>query len=442
MNIVEKLHQGENRKLEFKREFPAKSNLLKTIVAFANGAGGELILGVSDDDRKIIGINEPLLLEEKISSLIYDSIYPAISPYISILNVQGSELLIVRILPGSNKPYYIKSMGIEKGVYVRIGSTNRRATPEIIDELRRQARGIAFTAEMDLTKNASDLEEKSLSVFLKSIGQSSCTKDTLLKWKILQKNNGDYFPTVAGLVLFGKNELADYDFAGIRLTRFQGVTLTNISETKEYSVPIIPEIDTICRHTADFLQKESYLEGARRLERTIIPSYAIREAIVNAVVHRDYSMSGSSIKINVFDDRLEIISPGTLFGNLDISDIGTGLSECRNRSIVRIFRKLNLMEELGTGIARIYTLYKERQLKPPSFLEQGQFFKAILPQEKEYQSNLDRIYDIIKKTPGTSASHIAGQMGLHHNTILKYLNQLIAHGKIRKIGSGRRILYQ
>ena len=95
----------------------------------------------------------------------------------------------------------------------------------------------------------------------------------------------------------------------------------------------------------------------------------------------DYGLTGSSIKINVFDDRMEAISPGILYGNLDISDVGAGLSECRNRSILRIFRRLNLMEELGTGIARIFELYEDRNLKLPVFAEQGQFFKAVLPQE-------------------------------------------------------------
>ena len=312
----------------------------------------------------------------------------------------------------------------------------------MIAELRRQSRGITFETEMDITKNVTDLEEQSLSLFFESIGEPVYINDTLSKWRILQKNNGDYFPTVAGLVLFGKSELFDYDFAGIRLTRFQGTTLTNISETREYSIPIISKIDELCRHVVDFLQKESYLEGIRRLERTIIPFYAVREVIVNAIVHRDYSIRGSSIKINVFDDRLEVISPGILFGNLDISDIGTGLSECRNRSIARIFRKLNLMEELGTGIARIYDLYEEKRLKKPAFWEQGQFFKAILPQEREYQNNVDRIYDIIKRSTGISASDIAKQMKLHHNTILRYLNQLIADGRIKKTGSGKKIIYK
>lgn len=121
---------------------------------------------------------------------------------------------------------------------------------------------------------------------------------------------------------------------------------------------------------------------------------------------------------------------------------GTGLSECRNRSIARIFRKLNLMEELGTGIARIYDLYEEKRLKKPAFLEQGQFFKAILSQEREYQNNLDRIYNIIKRSTGISASDIAKKMKLHHNTILRYINQLIADGRIKKTGSGKNIIYK
>jgi len=183
---VPKLHQPENRKLEFKREFPARSNLLKTIVAFANGAGGELILGISDDDRKITGIDEPLLLEERISNLIYDAIRPSVSPYISILNVQGKEILIVQILAGNNKPYCIKSLGIEKGVYVRIGSTNRQATPDMIAELRRQSRGITFETEMDITKNVDriyDIIKRSTGISASDIAkQMKLHHNTILRY--------------------------------------------------------------------------------------------------------------------------------------------------------------------------------------------------------------------------------------------------------------------
>jgi len=382
MNIHEKLRQPESRKLEFKREIPAKlTDLMKTIAAFANGAGGELIIGVSDKDRTITGVSDPLMLEERIANAVHDSIEPMISPYISVLNVQGKELLIIRILPGSSKPCFIKSMGLEKGVYIRIGSTNRIASPQICEELRRQSLGIAFETEMDITKSADDLDADSIADFFHHIGHKAPKRESLVKWSLLKKNNGDYFPTVAGLVLFG-SDIPDYDFAGIRITRFMGNTMSNIGETREYSVPILPKTEDICRHTAFFLRKESYLEGIRRLERTIIPFYAVREVIVNAVVHRDYGMRGSGIKINVFDNRMEVVSPGILHGNLDIADLGTGLSECRNRIIVRIFRKSGMMEELGTGIVRIYELFAQKSLPTPQFFEQGQFFKAVLHQEK------------------------------------------------------------
>lgn len=274
-------------------------------------------------------------------------------------------------------------MGIEKGVFIRIGSANRMASPEICEELRRQSLGIAFETEMDITKSEDDLDADSITGFFHHIGQESPTHESLAKWSLLKKNNGDYFPTVAGLVLFGKSDIPDYDFAGIRITRFMGNTMSNISETREYSVPILPKMEDMCRDTAYFLRKESYLEGIRRLERTVIPFFAVREVIVNAVVHRDYGIRGSGIKINIFDNRMEVISPGILYGSLDIADLGTGLSECRNRIIVRIFRKSGMMEELGTGIIRIYDLFAQKNLLPPQFFEQGQFFKAVLPQEKD-----------------------------------------------------------
>jgi ATP-dependent DNA helicase RecG len=442
MSFNAKLSQPESRKLEFKRGLPGKSDLLRTIVAFANGAGGELVFGVSDKNREIVGVDDPLALEEKVANVIHDGIQPFISPYISSLSVEGRTVLIVKILPGTNKPYFRKAEGAEKGVYIRLDSTNRRANAEMIAELKRQGRGLAFEMEADYSKQPNDLDETVLTHFFETLGQSGYTEEALIKWKILQRNNGDCFPTVAGLVMFGKEHLLEYDFAGIRLTRYQGITLSNISESKEFRVPIVEKIDVICSDIERFLRKESYLKGARRLEQTVIPPFAVREVVVNAVVHRDYSIQGASVKINVFDDRLEVISPGILFGHMDLADIGTGISECRNRSIVRVFRRLNLMEELGTGIARIYELFREKGLKKPEFMEQGQYFKAILSQEKESNNHQDLLLDLLRRNDNQSASELAKQMNLHHNTVLKHLNQLIAEDKIKKSGSGRKTSYR
>jgi len=110
---------------------------------------------------------------------------------------------------------------------------------------------------------------------------------------------------------------------------------------------------------------------------------------------------------------------------LDISDVGTGLSECRNRSIVRILRRLEVMEELGTGVARIFLLFREKKLKKPSLIEQNQFFKIILPQVREYEERTDRIYDLIKSSQGLKASELAQLLKVHRNTILQDINKLI-----------------
>jgi ATP-dependent DNA helicase RecG len=113
MGMLQKIKQPESRNLEFKEKLPSGKTLLKTIAAFANGAGGELILGISDEDRQIKGVDDPLLLEEQLASTIHDGIYPLVSPYFSVITVAGKMLLSVQVLPGGNKPYYLKSLGPE-----------------------------------------------------------------------------------------------------------------------------------------------------------------------------------------------------------------------------------------------------------------------------------------------------------------------------------------
>ena len=230
MDIYNFLTQPESRKLKFKREFPAKSNLLKTIAAFANGAGGNLIIGVSDKEREIRGVSDPLDLEEKIANLVYDSIKPLVSPYISVHNINGKSILNVQILAGSNKPYFLVKDGPQNGVYIRIGSTNRKAGPDIINEITRQRLGYSFEEEILSSLSYKDLDIQALEKFFSDIGSTRSEFDLLSKWHILKKNNGDYLPTVLSIVLFGKESLNAFDFMNIRLTRFNGLDYADISQ--------------------------------------------------------------------------------------------------------------------------------------------------------------------------------------------------------------------
>ncbi len=140
------LDQPESRRLEFKELFPKGEQLARTAVAFANGAGGRIVFGVKDSPRDIIGVDEGILfdLEERINNCIFDQCAPAIVPEVYLQSVSDKTLLVVEIFPGSNKPFYLKNKGKRNGTYIRIGSTNRKASIEMIEELERQKRKVSF----------------------------------------------------------------------------------------------------------------------------------------------------------------------------------------------------------------------------------------------------------------------------------------------------------
>lgn len=165
MNILEKNQLPESRKLEFKQSLPTGKKVVQTIVSFANGAGGELLIGVADKTREIIGVDDPFALEEQLTSIIHDSIVPPVSPFFSVITVSGKPVLSVQVLAGGNKPYYVKSLGLEKGVFVRIGLSNCIPEPDVIRELQRQSMGRSYSTEIDFQYDLKVLQQKTLKSF-------------------------------------------------------------------------------------------------------------------------------------------------------------------------------------------------------------------------------------------------------------------------------------
>lgn len=171
MNIAEILKQPEGRFLEFKREVSEnKLNILKTVVGFANGAGGWIYIGVNDD-RTVQGINEePFDLEERLSSVFYDSISPIPNVLFQTVAFESKTIFVIRVLPGLNKPYYLKKLGPEDGVFIRIGSINRKADIQVLAELRRQARNLSLDQEMDPSFGCDILNLQNLEKFIELKG--------------------------------------------------------------------------------------------------------------------------------------------------------------------------------------------------------------------------------------------------------------------------------
>jgi ATP-dependent DNA helicase RecG len=191
-----------------------------------------------------------------------------------------------------------------------------------------------------------------------------------------------------------------------------------------------------------YMEKKVEISALRRKEDYDIPLPAIREGILNAICHRDYSVTGSDNKLDIFSDRIEITSPGALPLGITLQDLGEGISEVRNRLIVKIFREAGYVEQLGTGIMRIKEACRTNALPEPRFEETGNFFKATIFRARLTLSpDLEVIYELIKQGIPLGSKEIAGKLNVHQNTALKRLRQLKEKGLIYKQGSGPHVRY-
>lgn len=348
--------QAESRRLEFKETFPKGDQVAQTVVAFANGAGGKIVFGVRNQPREIIGIpdDELFFLEERISNHIFDRCAPTIIPETYIQAAEGKNLLVVEVFPGSHKPYYLKTRGKHQGTYIRIGSTNKRASQEILEELERQRRNVSFDSlpaydvawhELDLTRFLAD--------YSKATGKT--LEETQLKnvGLLIRERENSHPSNAAVLLSDSPSRKRWFPFAKIECARFKGTTPNVFLDQATIDLPIHLATEACIAFIKKNIALGSTIGEVYRQDRWEYPLEAIREAVINAIIHRDYSLPGSDIKIAIFDDMLEITSPGPLPDTLSVEDLGTGRSEIRNRVLAPIFKDLGLIEAWGTGMQKI-----------------------------------------------------------------------------------------
>jgi len=444
MKIQEILKQPEDKSLEFKKEIPKnRQNLLKTVVAFANGSGGNIYVGVNDD-RTVTGIKEePFGLEEKLSSIIYDSISPIPNLFFQTTAFEDKIIFIIRVLPGANKPYYLKKIGPEDGIFVRIGSTNRKADSQVAAELRRQARNISLDQEIDPSFDCDILDMRLLEKFTELRGlKIKSTLDYLVKIKAAQRYDHTCHPTIGGILLFCSTLPDEYSYARFRVSRFKAENRADLINSTTIHDGLLAMPEKIMDFVRLYMEKKVEISALQRKEDYDIPLPAIREGILNAICHRDYSLTGADNKLDIFSDRIEITSPGTLPLGITLQDLGEGISEVRNRFIVKIFREAGYVEQLGTGIMRIKEACRTNALPEPKFEEMGNFFKATIFRARLTLSpDLEDVFELIKQGIPLGSKEIAENLNIHQNTALKRLRQLEEKGLIHKQGRGPRVRY-
>lgn len=344
------LSQPEGKTFECKRDLSSPKPLLKTILAFANTAGGRLVIGI-DDDRHIVGIANALENEERLCNLIADSISPRLVPNVEMMTVDGRTLLIVEVFLSGQRPHFLNAEGMEHGVYVRLGSSNRQADRELIGELRRSAEGVAFD---EMPMPALTMDDLNITEIQAAFGaRRKIDEKSLTTLKLLRHDQGRCVPSIGGILLFGRERTSYFPDAWVQCGRFQGVDKAVIFDHIEIDQPLPIALESIML----FLQKHA-MRGAdfsqlHRKDVWSIPLVILREAVINALVHADYSQRGAPIRISFFDDRIEIENPGILLPGMTIDDMKLGISKIRNPVIVRVFRELNLVEQWGSGVKRI-----------------------------------------------------------------------------------------
>lgn len=451
MSIQDLLSSPESKTLEFKETMPTPQAIAKTACAFSNAGGGTILIGVEDKNKTIIGIDEQEIhiLEEKIASIVYTIVEPTPSNHITIQNVDGKLLLKIDVFPGSLKPYHLKSKGELEGTYIRVGSTNRKADIETIEELRRQRMNISFDETSVIDASLEDIHTKNIEFYLKKREEvrdiPKLEPDTkfLKNIKAIQQQNGSIYPTAAGILLFSNEPEKYIPGATIKCARFKGIEMDEFLDQKIIKGSLFSQIEETIAFFKKNVKRGAKIEGVYRKEEYEYPETAIREAVVNAICHRDYSRKGADIKFAIFDDRIEITSPGGLLPQISLSDLGTGVSELRNKIIGRIFNEMGLIEGWGTGIRRIRKQIEEKGLVPPEFRESNGFFKAIIynePLQEPFELDKDEkeIIAYIQKHGKAGTKDLEKVLGKSKATIKRKIRTLTENGYLIWKGKSKK----
>lgn len=352
--------QYESERIEYKRQM--LDDIYKEVIAFANTDGGVIYLGI-DDQGNIIGIENVDETYTRLTNGIRDAIAPDVTMFVRYV-LQDNHVIRIEVGEGSYKPYYLKTKGLKSnGVYVRQGASSVQASPEQIRQMIKQSDGDVYEdsrcLEQELTFNAA-----------KEAFQRYGVEFSAEKYRVLGITLNDVYTNLALL-------LSDQCLHTTKIAVFKDEFCTEFRDSKEFGGSVFKQFEHCMDYLALCNKTASTIKGVLRTDVQDYPEEAVREALLNALVHRDYSFSGSII-INVNDSKMEFISLGGLLPGLSTEDIRIGVSQPRNKKLAEVFHRLRLIESYGTGIRRIFKLY-ENCLIQPTIEVTANAFKLVLP---------------------------------------------------------------
>jgi ATP-dependent DNA helicase RecG len=368
--LLEWIAGGEDSFTEFKRDVSQRSDFAGEMIAFANSEGGQILVGV-EDDGTIVGVAEPRRVEEAILNIARQNCNPSLLPLIDRVEINGAIVLSVTVPRRLGVPYENNS----GQCYIRAGSTKRLCTPHERARLLQMA-GLFHFEETPVSRTSiDDLDVAAFGAYYRRIYERPLESAEMPLPRMLENMrllvtdlDGAHRLSVAGLLLFGKQPQDFLYHARISAVRWLGTEAgETILDRKEIGGRLPEQIDQAEQFVLRNSRLSTIIEGAQQNDRYEYPRPALREAIVNAVAHRDYSIAGAQILCYLFDDRLELRSPGTLPNSVTLDNIRAHYSRPRNELIARVLFNMGYVNTLGSGVPRMIRLIRERAGRDPEF---------------------------------------------------------------------------
>lgn len=434
-----KYRESETVELKSKVE----TDIVKEVIAFANSQGGTIYVGV-DDKGSLIGVENADKTILQVNNMVRDSIKPDVTMFVHYDTIidEGKTIICITVQKGTNKPYYLASKGLKpSGVYVRNGNATDPSTDTAIRKMIKETDGDSYETMRSLEQNLTfESANKEFSERKVEFGSA--------QMKTLELLNLDDIYTNVGFLL------SDQCSHTVKVATFQGIDQSIFKDRNEFGGSLFKQVEDAYNYIDLRNQTQATFEKLRRIDRRDYPEEAVREALLNSIVHRDYAYSASTI-ISVFVDRMEFVSIGGLVSGLAVEDIMIGLSMCRNPKLAKVFYKLNFIEAYGTGMPKITRAYKNTGKEAKIEVTENAF-KIILPnlnyndssdtmETKDDKNQLPKEYiivlDFIKTHEFITRVDVESLLNVKQATANRLLKKMLTSGLIEQVGNGKSTRY-
>ncbi len=440
------LKEGETETVEFKESLGKTQEIAKTIAGFANTHGGLLLIGVNSKGE-IVGFKENSDRLQQTISAISQNVSPVPNLSIRVHSLKNRAVLAVKVSRATDHEYHT----YDGAIYIRVGSTTRRLDGTSQLQYLRNRQILCFDESVS-SASIKDLDKEKIQHYLEKRGQLSylenhSTTDFLISKQLIDKNQK---LKNAAVVLFAKNPVWFFPQLEVKLVRFSGTEPIEIIAHQLVQDNLPAQIEQALSFVKKHIEKKWVItETSQRQEHFEYPLTVMREAIVNAIAHRDY-FGKDAVQVYIFDNRIEITSPGGLPNGLQESFLGS-ISVQRNPFIYRFLRDMGYVEGLGTGIPRMKNEMRKAKLKDPEFVTNALFFRVILsnkmglkkPIESRDHLNMRQqdTLRFLKTHPSIKVKFHGQRHGISYPTALKDINEMVEYGYLKKVGISRNAYY-